>query len=45
MTFYFHVLNVKESPDELPAELAGLMETAQHGVILFTMGFIFDSKV
>jgi len=38
-------LQIQESPDELPAELAGLMETAQHGVILFTMGFIFDSKV
>ena len=38
-------IQIKPSPGELPANINNFLETAEDGVILFTMGFIFNPKV
>ena len=32
-------------PSDIPANMLRFIETAEHGVVLFTMGFIFNAKV
>ena len=38
-------IQIREKPGELPANILNFIETAEDGIILFTMGFIFKSKV
>ena len=38
-------IQIREKPGDLPDSLLNFIETAEDGVILFTMGFIFKSKV
>jgi len=37
-------IQIKKHPSSLPDNIDDFMDTAEHGVILFTMGFIFDSR-
>ena len=38
-------IQIKPSPGELPDNIRTFIETAEEGVILFTMGFIFNPQV
>ena len=38
-------IQIRDSPGELPPNIANFLDSAPDGVILFTMGFIFKSKV
>ena len=38
-------LQIKADPGHIPTDMRGFMEGAEHGVVLFTMGFIFDPTV
>ena len=38
-------IQIKPSPGDLPANIKNFIETAEDGVILFTMGFIFNPQV
>ena len=38
-------IQIKPNPGELPDNIRTFIETAEDGVILFTMGFIFNPQV
>ena len=38
-------IQIKASPGDLPANIKNFIEAADDGVILFTMGFIFNPQV
>ena len=38
-------IQIRDSPGDLPPDIANFLDSAPDGVILFTMGFIFKSKV
>ena len=38
-------LQIKADPGDIPPDMRGFIQGAEHGVILFTMGFIFDPTV
>ena len=38
-------IQIKESQGDLPPNIKDFIESAEDGVILFTMGFIFNAKV
>jgi len=37
-------IQIKKYPGLLPLHIQDFMDSAEHGVVLFTMGFIFDSR-
>jgi len=37
-------IQIKKYPGLLPSNIQDFMDSAEHGVVLFTMGFIFDSR-
>ena len=37
-------IQIKKNPGVLPQNIKNFMDSAEDGVVLFTMGFIFDSK-
>ena len=37
-------IQIKKQPGSLPYQIQEFMDSAKHGVVLFTMGFIFDSR-
>ena len=38
-------LQIKADPGDIPTDMRGFIQGAEHGVILFTMGFIVDPTV
>ena len=38
-------LQIKADPGDIPQDMSGFIQGAEHGVILFTMGFIVDPTV
>ena len=38
-------LQIKADPGHLPSDMLRFIDTAPEGVLLFTMGFIFNAKV
>ena len=38
-------LQIKADPGDIPPDMRGFIQEAEHGVVLFTMGFIFDPTV
>ena len=38
-------IQIKSDPGKIPQDMLSFIEGAEHGVVLFTMGFIFDPTV